>query len=141
MSKRKIDDNTELQIRTWFAEGRGVKMWRSIDLGRAGAVVYTSGDATKPCYWVSSEPVEMQPENFEVVTYEEVKRFRVGLRRAGLALKVTDGGSRRIRRECEKAGENSSYKFDYSTQEAVILRAVGTRPLVETSSPVVSATS
>ena len=55
---------------------------------------------------------------------EEVKRFHVGVRMGsnGLALKVTDGGSRRIRREVSKAGEGAYYAFDYLTQDAIILR-------------------
>lgn len=39
-----------------------------------------------------------------------------------MTLKVTDGGSRRIRAAVSKAGEGSWYTFDYSTQEAVILK-------------------
>jgi hypothetical protein len=55
--------------------------------------------------------------------FKEVKRFRVGIRMGsqGLRVKVTDGGSRRIRREVAKAGAGATYTFDYMTQEAVIL--------------------
>ena len=37
-----------------------------------------------------------------------------------MSLKVTDGGTRRIRKEVGKAGEDAWYEFDYGTQEAVI---------------------
>lgn len=54
----------------------------------------------------------------------EVKRFHIGLRKGtqGFLIKVTDGGTRRIWRELAKAGPGSIYTFDYSTQEAVILK-------------------
>jgi len=54
----------------------------------------------------------------------EVKRFRVGLRMGsqGFLIKVTDGGSRRIRREVSKAGEGAFFVFDYSEQSAVIMK-------------------
>ena len=70
-----------------------------------------------------------------VVTVDkEVKRFRVGVRMAsqGFAfLKVTDGGSRRIRKEVSKSGENPTYRFDYETQEAVILVPEKLIPITE----------
>ena len=45
----------------------------------------------------------------------EVKRFRVAVRAGsqGLSLKCSDASSRRIRRECAKAGEGSWYEFEY----------------------------
>ena len=54
----------------------------------------------------------------------EVKRFRVGVRwgSQGFMLKVTDGGTRRIWKEVSKAGEGAYYRFDYMTQEAVIMK-------------------
>lgn len=54
----------------------------------------------------------------------EVKRFHIGLRMGsqGLIVKVTDGGTRRIRHEVAKAGDGAYYTFDYGTQEAVIMR-------------------
>ena len=43
----------------------------------------------------------------------------------GLSLKVTDGGTRRIRAAVAKAADNAAdhlawYEFDYQTQEAII---------------------
>jgi hypothetical protein len=63
----------------------------------------------------------------------EVKRFRVGVRAGsqGLSLKVTDGGTRRIRSAVKRAGEGAYYKFDYSTQEAVIFKPGTQIPLLE----------
>jgi hypothetical protein len=37
-----------------------------------------------------------------------------------VVMKVTDGGTRRIRAALAKYGEDSWYEFDYSTQESVI---------------------
>ena len=48
-----------------------------------------------------------------------------------MSLKVTDGGSRRIRREVMKACEGAFYVFDYSSQEAVIMAPASNMPLLD----------
>lgn len=79
----------------------------------------------KPSWKVGNTPaVITDPADIEVYGAVEVKRFRVGIRMGGngLSLKVTDGGSNRIRREVAKAGDGAYYEFDYVTQEAVIFK-------------------
>ena len=63
----------------------------------------------------------------------EVKRFRVAIKTGsqGLILKCSDAASRRIRRECQKAGDDSWHEFDYGTQEAIIFVPSESRPLPE----------
>ena len=66
-----------------------------------------------------------------------VKLFHAAIRYAAnrMAYKVSDGGSRRIRKEVGKAGKGAYHVFDYETQEAVIMAPegvmVGIREFVE----------
>lgn len=57
-----------------------------------------------------------------MIGYHEVKRFHVAVRwgAQGFSLKLTDGATRNVRRALAKAGEGSTYTFDYDTQECVI---------------------
>jgi hypothetical protein len=73
------------------------------------------------------------PAEVVVDVPKEVKRFRVALKAGaqGMLLKCSDASSRRIRRECEKACEESWYEFDYGTQEAVIFVPSESKPLPE----------
>lgn len=78
----------------------------------------------KPTWRAADKPSRIitDPSEIIVVTRREVKRFRVAVRTAnGLSIKVTDAGSKRIRREVAKAGPDASYEFDYFSQEAVIM--------------------
>jgi len=90
---------------------------------------------TKP-HWSMGETPERvitSMEDVEVCIDVEVKRFRVGIRRGGqgLTFKCTDGSSRRIRKEVEKAGKGAYHAFDYFTQEAVIMAPESILPLTE----------
>jgi len=115
----------------WIRERGGIAIWRSVNLSNPGASWSTPvnhEDGTpggRPTWQADSAPCRVisDPSEVEVVTAREVKRFHVGVRRGdqGLSLKVTDGGSRRIRSEVAKAGEEAWHEFDYGTQEAVIL--------------------
>jgi len=107
----------------------GVMVWDSVNLSHPGAQWLTPLGVGKPTWQVGDEPslVITNPDDVGVVVMEEVKRFRVGIRMGtqGLSMKVTDGGTRRIRAAVEKAGEGATYTFDYETQEAVILAPQG----------------
>ena len=73
------------------------------------------------------------PAEVVVDVPKEIKRFRVAIKTGaqGLLLKCSDSSSRRIRKECQKAGEESWYEFDYATQEAVIFVPGESKPLPE----------
>ncbi len=106
----------------WIARRGGVAIWRSMDLSDL-ASSWSSPALTedgKP--YPKPSRIITDPREIQVVTRKEVKRFRVGLWTGaqGFSVKVTDGGSRRIRAEVQKAGDGASYHFDYETQEAVI---------------------
>jgi hypothetical protein len=48
-----------------------------------------------------------------------------------LSFKLTDFASKKVRKAVRKAGENATYAFDYTTQEAVIFVPDAEVPLVE----------
>ena len=81
----------------------------------------------KPTWEADSKPerVVTSPDDIEVFTAKEHKRFHVAVRRGGqgFTLKVTDAGSRRIRREVAKAGEGAYYEFDYEAQDCVVMKS------------------
>ena len=129
------------RISEWIKSRGGIAIWQSINLSDPGKTITTpvlnaeGKEVTKPLRWVDDKPARVitDPAEVWVSVDEEVKRFRVGVRMGsqGLSLKVTDGGTRRIRREVARAGEGAYYIFDYDTQEAVILRPVSQKRLSE----------
>lgn len=117
-------ENAEL-ISKWFDESGGIAVWGSLNLSDPGTTWTTRLDSGKP-NWAAANKPELKitdPNQVGVVTYKEVKRFYVAVRRSssGLMLKLTDGATRKVHRAVEKAGDGAIYEFDYFTQEAVIL--------------------
>ena len=129
------------RITEWLRMRGGLAIWTSIDLSDPGASMTTPATnadgtpKTKPHWMMGDKPVRIITDinDVWVSVVEEVKRFRVGVRMGsqGMSLKVTDGGTRRIRREVSKAGEDAYYQFDYDTQEAVIMKPASQTPLAE----------
>ena len=128
----------------WIKTRGGLALWRSINLSNPGKTWTTpakSMDGTpmpKQSWEMANEPYRIitDPAEVEVHVPKEVKRFHVGVRMGsqGFTVEVTDGGSRRIRREVGKAKEkygDAWYEFDYSTQDAVILVPDSRLPLEE----------
>jgi hypothetical protein len=116
------------KFETWIRDRGGVQVWNNLnfsnpDAGQQFTPALTAGIPTgKPHWSVGRGEVITDINRFQFVkSWKEVKRFRVGVRmgRQGLSLKVTDGGTRRIRAACDKY-PGSSYRFDYMTQEAII---------------------
>jgi hypothetical protein len=118
------------KMREWIKSRGGVAIWTSVNLSNLGAswsapaLTLDGTPALRPTWEADGKPSRIITEeaDIDVVTRKEVKRFRVGLRRGsqGFSVKVTDGGSRKIRAAVEKAGEGATYRFDYDSQEAVI---------------------
>jgi hypothetical protein len=133
-------ENAE-KIAFWLKERGGIFVWKSVNLSNPGAswtTPATNADGspvTKPTWEAESVPSRHIDSADEIVVSKdvEVKRFRVGIRLGGqgLSYKVTDGGSRRIRSAVAKAGEGAYHLFDYSSQEAVILKPESQIPLPE----------
>lgn len=121
----------------WITNRGGVAIWTNINLSNCdagdqytpattqdGVSVLDKPDALKPHWSVAFKEVVTDITRFRFVKeYKEVKRFRVAVRMAFLSMKVTDGGTRKIRKMCAKYSTDqvkAVYRFDYDTQEAVI---------------------
>jgi hypothetical protein len=126
----------------WMRSRGGLAVWRSIDMSDPGASWSTparnrDGSATpKPHPWkseASPSRVITDPAEVLVVKDREVERFHIALCRGGggLSVKVSDAGSRRIRKAVEAAGKGAYYEFDHNTQEAVIMAPSDSLTLAE----------
>lgn len=141
MEKHVVKLQDAAKIWSWIASRGGIAIWQSINLSNPGISWTTPVRdeegvfTTKPTWQSSNEPSRIITDPSEVLVSQdrEVKRFHVGIRLGtnGLMLKCTDGASRRIRREVEKAGEGAYYKFDYLSQDAVIFAPDKQSTLVE----------
>lgn len=124
-------------IHEWLRSRGGVAVWESVNLSNPGAEVLTPADRTdKPSWQVGNAPVRIVTDVTQVIVtvLKEVKRFHVATRFGSqrLSVKVSDGGSRRIRSEVTKAGAGATYVFDYGDyNNAVILVPEKTVPLLE----------
>lgn len=120
------EENAE-RIADWLERGT-VSLYTSVNFSNMGIQWLVPSDLGKPDWQAADKPDRvMTIDDFVVVKFKEVKRFRVGIRMGGqgLMFKVTDGGTRRIRAEIMKAGKGAFHNFDYSTQEAVIWKVDG----------------
>jgi len=136
-----ISAEVAAQIAEWIANRGGAAIWESIDLSDPGFSLMTpvrtaEGEpALKPHWEVANSPARIITNAADIVvsTDEEVKPFRVAIRPGsnGMSLKVSDGGSRRIRSALAKAGEGAYHQFDYITQEVLILKPSKLTPLTE----------
>jgi len=129
------------RIADWLDTRGGIAIWQSVDLSDPGFSLTTpvrgiDGQAvTKPHWKLGNTPARIITDAADVLVSKdvEVRRFRVGVRvgSQGFSLKVSDGGSRRIRSAVAKAGEGAYHVFDYGTQEAVIMKPESQIPLLE----------
>ena len=139
--KHRILAENAHQIWQWFQQRGGIAVWNSVDMSNPGR------SWTTPIRDAEGKPMPRQdwrmeqtpsltitdPAEVVVDVPKEVKRFRVAIKAGaqGMRLKCSDASSRRIRRECDKAGTESWHEFDYATQEAVIFVPGETKPLPE----------
>ena len=149
------------KLAEWIRDRGGVAVWRSVNLSDPSASWSTPAmdmcpnphttlrelnncsvcdggrfiPHKKPTWQADGEPVIItDPAEIGVSDDVEVKRFHVAVRTGGqgLTIKVSDGGSRRIRSEVEKAGEGAYHWFDYGDYDnAVIMKPKGWRSLAE----------
>jgi hypothetical protein len=131
---RVVSENAEL-VWKWLKTRGGIAVWGSVNLSNPGASwtaplnTEDGNPSPKPTWQAANSPgrVITDAGEVEVCIPKEVKRFRIAVRRGsqGLSWKVTDAGSKRIRDAVEKAYETymkeSWHRFDYETQEAVIM--------------------
>ena len=127
------------RIGGWIRERGGIAIWDSLDLstpGRAWTTPLNQADGTpspRPHSSAAAEPSRVIRSMDEVMVSRDVerKRFHVAVRRGsqGLPLKCPDASLRRIREEVAKAGEGAWYRFNYATQECIIMRPTVQIPL------------
>lgn len=132
--KIEIEEQNVQFIRKWLAARRGLAVWNAADFsGRKMSTPLLDAEGNpypQPTWWVDKTPSATATTEEEVFVrvWKEVKRFHVAVRMGsqGLTVKVTDYGSKRIRKECEKAtdktGKESSYYFDYESHENVVIQ-------------------
>ena len=129
-TKHECAPENAAKMREWIASRGGVAIWRSINLSNPGgswstpALTPEGQPYPKPTWEAETAPhrVITDASEIEVITRKEIRRFRVAVRMGGngLTMKLTDAASRKLRAACDKLGPDSSYTFDYGTQEAVI---------------------
>lgn len=124
------DPENAAKFKAWIATRGGVAIWRSINLSNPGGSWSTPAlqpggqPTTKPTWQAETTPSRIitDPAEILVTVPREVKRFHVAIRMGdSMNLTLTDGASRRVRREVAKAGDKAWYDLDRYTQEAVIL--------------------
>ena len=132
------------KMREWIKSRGGIAIWRSANLSNPGASWSTPAETdgkpmTKPTWQAQDKPerVITDASEIEVVTRKEVRRFRVAVRQgdSGLQFKLTDASSRKLREAMSKLGDESSYHFDYETQEAILTMPDKRVPLNEWVEP------
>lgn len=145
MENHIVSPENARQFWDWLKTRGGLAIWRSINLSNPGAswtapLKDKKGEVkSKPTWQAGNEPERIitDPAEVEVVREKEVRRFHVAVRRTGpwgMTFKCTDASSRKVRAACDKAAEKYGeawYRFDYGTQEAVILVPDGRDPLAE----------
>jgi hypothetical protein len=125
----------------WIKNSGGVALWNSISLSEpelnwSTPALDKNGKPTpKPTWKVGNQPdaIYTDPATIGVVTYKENRRFHVSLRVShnGLSLKLSDASNNRLNKALMKAGEGATYRFDYDTQDAVVLVPAKTISLKE----------
>ena len=123
------------KIHDWLLHRGGIFIWRSVNLSNPGASWTSPAQdsdgrpITKPnwqCHSVAERHIT-DIADVMVATAKDVKRFHVATRMGGngMSIKVTDGGTRKIRAEVEKAKEKfhkpAWYEFDFCAEKNAII--------------------
>lgn len=137
----RVDAENAEKFWDWIKTRGGLAIWRSVDLSDPGASCTCplndkEGHRNMKPHWKYDDHPERiitDPSEVLVETYKEVRRFRIAVRPGsqGMSLKLTDHSSEKVREACRKAGKDSTYVFDYGSQEAVILVPDKAMTLVE----------
>jgi len=133
MSKLLVSADVASRIHDWLTKRGGVAVWESINLSNPGAEFLTPADSKRPNWQVANKPARVVTDinNVTVTVLRQVRRFHVSVRVKEMALVVSDGGTRRIRRELAKH-KDATYQFDFdSFDNVVILVPEATIPLNE----------
>jgi hypothetical protein len=134
MEKHQVQPENAQCIWEWLTTRGGLAIWNCLDLSRAGQtwtapINDENGKPKAKPHWAAGQIIRVitDPEEVEIVVPREAQRFHVATRMGsqGLSIKVTDGGTRRIKAAVAKAKEqygDAWYEFDYGDyKNAVIL--------------------
>lgn len=136
-TKVTIQERDAARIASWMQSRGGIRRWSSADLsdpewGSITPAKDVTGEwMSKPHWKAASDPLHVtDPAEVAVVTAIRVKAFHVATRMGsqGLTVKVTDGGSNRIRREVAKAAEKHGHawhEFDSGSYKNAVIMAAG----------------
>lgn len=125
---------TAARFADWLATRGGIAVWRSADLSNPSQSWSTpaltpDGAPTPKLSWKMQSAPERIITDINLIrvsVWREVKRMHVAVRLSsqGLAYRLTDASSKRLRetvaRISRETGREVTYAFDYGTQEAVI---------------------
>jgi hypothetical protein len=142
--KHSIDPKNAHDIARWFRDRGGIAIWRSAVIGSHQTFTAPLRDeqgnlkGAEDIRW-DTQPVRVitDPAEVNVVKGRELRRFHVATRMGGqgLTIKLTDGGSNKLRKAMEKARQEHGdawYEFDYGDyNNAVIFVPDGTVSLPE----------
>lgn len=140
MNKHQVTPDNAARFKDWIANRGGLALWFSANLSNPGAT-WTTPALTedgqpypRPSWQVEPKPYRIitDPADVEVCIDEEVKRFHVDVVNGdSFNFVLTDKSSKRVKDAVAKVGDGAYYRFDYDTQEAVIMRLVKKVSLAE----------
>lgn len=131
-----VDERHAVKVSRWIAECGGVAVWGCLDLSDPTRQYFTparltDGTPSRAPHWSSPskpERIVIDAAEVEVVTYRELKRIRIAVRRGyGLGLVLTHVSSARLRKALAEAGPGALHHFEGN--EAVILAESARTPL------------
>jgi hypothetical protein len=137
MEKHRTLPESAHKILDWVNNRGGIAIWNCLDLSNPGMTWTTpvkkeSGEQVEKPHWSAGQITRIitDPQEIEVLVPQVVKRFHVATRMGsqGFSVKVTDGGSRRIRAAVAKAAEKFGeawHEFDYGSYENCVILAPG----------------
>lgn len=134
------DESNAARIHDWLMTRGGILIWGTVSLsypGKTWTTPFKDKDgnvASKPHYSCPTEPERhiTSIDDVDVITAKEVKRFHVATRMGsqGMCIKVSDGGTRRIKSEVAKAREkygSAWHEFDYFDEKNAVIMIEGDR--------------
>lgn len=103
------------KMRQWLDTRGGIAIWKSINLSNPGTQWLMPADVTEKPSWQCANDPEIVTSAADVGIYTETlyKAFRVSLRQAGMAFKLTDHSQKRLDNwmaKCEKQWGNAHYR-------------------------------
>lgn len=110
----KIDASIAPKLREWFANGRGVRVWRNADLssGNVGKLVFTPGDVETAPHWQYANAGTIDPAQVTVETFTPRMAFNGAAKRRYWGMDVSDASRAKATR-LTQPGESWAYSIEY----------------------------